>query len=279
MEALVLFDLHYQDANPNSRKKLDEILRIPVEFQAVILGGDNAELSDGLHNHRVLFKSLRERFNCSQGFILGNHELWGRLAHISSRSLLYDIFPAIGQEYGMIYLEQGNLQINETTFVGTYGHFDYSFLREGKGITRDILKKGVFVKGKNKIKWKDIHLMDWEGKNDAEVCKELVSDFERRLQMVSSPQIITISHTLPRLALNGWPDSPEQYFMEAYSGSDLIGDALERNHSNYHFCGHSHIRAEATIGETPAINIGADYDNLRYAIISIEGGRSKVQER
>lgn len=277
MKALVLFDLHYED-DPSSRRKLDSVVSTPEDFDAVLLGGDNAELSNGLHNHRVLFGTLRDRFNCPHGFVLGNHELWGRIANISSKKLLEDIFPKLGEEYGFTYLERANLTSQGITFVGTYGHFDYSFLRKNTEISRDLLEGGIFVREGRKITWQDIHLMDWEGRNNEEVCRELVDEFERRLRGAKSEKKVTISHTLPRLALNSWPDSPEQRFMEAYSGSDLIGNVLERNPSLYHFCGHTHRRAVATIGKTEVLNVGADYNLLKYAILSIDSDKPKVRE-
>jgi|SRR3989344_1239245 len=270
MKYLVLFDLHYQLYEERSRERINHILNIEDNFDAVVLGGDNAELSKHLQNHKNLFKSLRNHFNCPIGFIIGNHELWGKSFGFSSTELINDLFPKLAGEYRLTYLEHNNLIVNGTAFVGTYGHFDYSFLREGKGVIKEDLLKGKFKLGeKSNIIWKDRIYMDWEGKGDEEVCASLIDGFESRI-INSGKNIISLSHTLPRLTLNSWEDSPEQYFMESYSGSKLLGEVLERYGGRYHFCGHTHKRAMDTIGRTITLNLGSSNNNLRYAILSGE---------
>jgi len=117
MKHLILFDLHYQNSNPFSRKKLEAIVKIKEDFGGLILGGDNAELSSNLQNHRVLFDRLKRRFECPTGFVVGNHELWGRLGNISSQKLLNEIFPALAEKYNFVYLEQKNLDIDDISFT------------------------------------------------------------------------------------------------------------------------------------------------------------------
>src|SRR3989344_8964780 len=145
MESLILFDLHYQHNNSISREKLNIITEIEGDFDSLLLGGDNAELSSDLQNHRILFGELKRRFKCPIGFVVGNHELWGKLSNSSSYKLLYEVFPALGKEYNLVYLEQYNLDIGDNTFIGTYGHFDYSFLRENHGVSLTDLLSGTFI--------------------------------------------------------------------------------------------------------------------------------------
>jgi len=277
MRSLILFDLHYQDNNPLSRRQLDRIVETEGDFDSVILGGDNAELSSGLQNHKVLFERLKTRFDCPAGFITGNHELWGKLANLSSWRLINEIFPDLGKEYGFVHLEQRNLNVGDVSFVGTYGHFDYSFLRQNKGVSMDELLKGIFVTEGKEITWKDRLNMDWEGKRDEEVCAKLIKAFDERIK-TSTGKSISISHTIPRLSLNGWTDSPAQYFMEVYSGSNLIGDVLEAHGGEYHFCGHTHAKARDKIGRTRVINLGSDYNILRYAIFQKNDRKCSVEE-
>jgi len=274
----VLFDLHYEHENPLSRKKLDHLEGIEGYFDAVILGGDNAELSHELQNHRVLFERLKRRFECPTGFILGNHELWGKLKNISSWKLLNEVFPDLGREYGFNYLEQENLDSKKFSFVGTYGHFDYSFLRPNKGVSREDLLRGTFITNGKKITWNDRNYMDWESNTDEEVCEGLIKKFGERIKRATGEVLISFSHTIPRLTLNGWPDSSEQYFMEAYSGSNSLGKVLETSGGEYHFCGHTHVRAKDKIGKTATINLGSNNNLLRYAILQIRDTKTNVKE-
>ncbi len=278
MRSLVLFDLHYQQNNPLSRRKLNRIVELEGDFDAVILGGDNAELSSGLQNHRVLFETLKRKFECPFGFIVGNHELWGKLADVSSWRLLNEIFPNVGREYGFAYLEQENLDVKNYSFIGTYGHFDYSFLKSNKGVSMEDLLRGTFNVGDKKITWKDRIYMNWEGKIDEEVCTELVRNFDERIKLATG-RPVSFSHTIPRLTLNGCPESPEQYFIEAYSGSNVLGNVLKSKGGEYHFCGHTHARAKDKIGKTTTINVGSDYNVLRYVILQAEDEKNSVEER
>ncbi len=277
MKHLILFDLHYQHANSLSRKKLDRIEEIEGDFDSLILGGDNAELTFGLQNHHILFDRLKRRFTCPTGFVVGNHELWGKLFNISSWRLFNETFPTLGKEYGFVYLEKSNLDVQNFSFVGTYGHFDYSFLRQGVGVTIEDLLKGTIIAEGKRLTWNDVKYMDWEGMRDEEVCTKIVKSFGERIES-SSGKIISVSHTIPSLALNGWPDSLEQFFLESYSGSNLIGNILETYGGEYHFCGHTHIKARNIIKNTDCINLGSDYNLLRYVILQT-GEESKVEER
>ncbi|MEK6910163.1 MAG: metallophosphoesterase [Nanoarchaeota archaeon] len=272
MRALVLSDLHYVLGDPASARRLSVIDSISGKFDAVLLCGDNAELSsDDFQNHATLFGNLRKKFDCPMGAVVGNHELWGRKKGVSSSLLIDKVFPAIFRDYKITSLEHENLSVGDTTFVGTYGHFDYSLFKPGNGVTMDDVRLGKFNTGERIIGWEDIESMDWPGRAHEKVCADLVSKFEDRLKSAKGKKI-SLSHTIPDSSLNSWPDSPKQSFMGAYAGSRLIGDALERNGGVYHFCGHTHSEARADIGRTSVFNIGQDdrKPGIRYIILHDE---------
>ena len=170
MKSLILTDIHYQQNNPVSRKKLKDIMSIKDNINAVILCGDNAELSENESNHFFLFEGLRKRFDCPIGFVLGNHELWGKNIGIHSEELLNKLFLDLADKYNLTYLENENLVVENMTFIGTYGHYDYSFLKKGKVVTIEDLLRGAFKINDKQIKWGDRFYMDWDGKTDKEVC-------------------------------------------------------------------------------------------------------------
>lgn len=278
MKALILFDLHYEYGNPISQRKLERITSVEEDIDCLILGGDNAEISPSIGNHRILFEGLRKRFDCPAAFVVGNHDVWGRSINVSSKKLIDDVFPRIGREYGFTSLEQENLDVEETSFVGTYGHFDYSFLREGKGVSIEDLLRGWIIHGDKKTTWHDKKYMDWEGRTDQEVCTELVDQFGERLKTANG-KVISLSHTIPRPSLNGWPDSKMQYFIEPYAGANCIGDMIEKHGGEYHFCGHTHIMANDVIGRTNVVNVGSDYKILRYLILETDNGAYNIEQR
>ena len=58
----------------------------------------------------------------------------------------------------------------------------------------------------------------------------------------------------------------------------MLGDILERSGGEFHFCGHTHARAKDKIGNTSTINLGSDYNLLRYTILRINKPETKVEE-
>jgi len=278
MDFLFLFDLHFNCGNLVSEKKLESIVKIEGDFDAVLLGGDNASLSSRLRNHIILFDTLQGRFNCPIGFVAGNHGLWGKPAGVSSSILLNDIFSDLSEEVGVTYLEKENLVVGGVSFVGTYGHYDFSFFREGNGVSKGDLLRGEIVVGDKIIGNNDRRFLDWEGRKDEDVCYEILDGFEERLKSAKGEKI-SLSHTIPSRSLNGHPDTQEQYLMEPLSGASRLGEILREHGGEYHFCGHTHARARDLLGKTKAINVGSDYKILRYAILSIAGSEKSLVER
>src|SRR3989338_4582045 len=80
MKSIILTDTHIDyDRNPEiSYRKEQAIRSLDKNVDCVLLCGDNAELAHGLSNHRIFFGILKEIFNCPFGFIVENHELWGK---------------------------------------------------------------------------------------------------------------------------------------------------------------------------------------------------------
>ncbi len=283
MKILTIFDLHYIQGDSPSERKLDEIDKIEDEIGAVLLGGDNAEIAPRLRNHLQLIERLRRKYHkIPIGFICGNHDLWTRASGISAQEMLYEIFPEIAKQTGLIYLENENMQFPGLTIAGTYGHYDFSLRKPRGKVTLDDLRKGTFVidlgNKRARLGWVDKEKIHLDGQTDEGLCKKLIEDFNKRLEEVQG-KLITLSHTVPSRELVGYPDSPEQEFYGAYSGSILIGKVIEKSNSWLHLCGHTHAKAEATIGRTRVINVGADYDLVRYAIIDSEAKSVEIRER
>lgn len=270
MKALVFSDLHF--GKKNTADKLERLIQITERPDVVLLCGDNAELELDFSHHRLLFQALKLRFECPIAFIAGNHDLWGRTQDISSETLLYRRYPILAKQEEVTYLETGNLTIGDWTIAGTYGHYDFSFR---KTTSLDDLRAGEITIGNTFRSWADKTYMVWK-KPDEETCHKLLDDFEKRLP---AGKLITLTHTIPSLAFNGWPNSPAQDFLASYSGSKHIGEIIENRQPEYHFCGHTHKYVQGKIGETIVTNVGADYNILSYLVLDTEKGvkRRKVK--
>gem|GEM_PF-3959075 len=268
MRALAFSDLHIDANNRVSIEKLARISRMRVKPDAVLLCGDNAEVTHGLGNHRLLFDVLLERFQSPLGFIAGNHDLYGRPSGFTSRELLDETYPALAEELDVMYLERDNLVVGDTTVVGTYGHYDYTLGRVRGTVDEESFRSGVAIVGGRELGWSDHRYMDWCGESDPAVCKKLLSEFWRRLP--DAGDVLTVSHTAPTKRLVGWSDSPKQDFFGAFSGSTMLEDILSDSVSRFHLCGHTHHYARERIGDTRCVNIGSDYRDIAYALVDTE---------
>ena len=276
MRLLIFSDIHYLNDYESSKKKINEIKKIDIGCQAVVLCGDNAELDPKLTNYHSLFKFLRKKFDCPIGFVVGNHELWGKKIGESSEKLLSEVFAKIGREYNIVYLENENLFVNGWSISGTYGHYDYSLCRDG--IKRDEIIQGKTRVNGELIGWKDKQYMMWGDKTDEEICNLLIENFKGRMKN-NGRKVITLSHTTPSREFNGHPDSLKQRFFEAYSGTTKLEDVLRRYSSSYHFCGHTHAPADGFINKTRVINIGSDYNLLRYVYLDTDSPTNQLQKK
>ncbi|MBI5148964.1 hypothetical protein HZA33_04765, partial [Candidatus Pacearchaeota archaeon] len=59
-------------------------------------------------------------------------------------------------------------------------------------------------------------------------------------------------------------------------GSNYLGKVLQSHNIDYHFCGHTHRYSQGMLGKCLIINIGSDYDMLKYALLDTEKKKIKI---
>jgi Icc-related predicted phosphoesterase len=279
MKILVLADLHYNDYNYTSYGKKHELESITDKIDGVLLCGDNAEVDHDFENHHKLFKFLRKKFSCPIGFVAGNHDIWTREIGVESEKVLYEIFPKMAKTYDISYLETQIMKMGELRFTGTYGHYDYSFFLPNAEVKMADVKKSKVILPGMRLTYNDKSKMQLE-KSDQKLSSQLIESFEKRLKNQDLKKMITISHTIPDLALVGRAvNDSRSVFLSAYSGSVKLKKVLERYPPAYHFCGHTHLPAEMKIGQTHAINVGSDYKLLRYGILNTKSGQTSFKDK
>lgn len=279
MKILILADLHYNDYNYTSTCKKNELEKITDKIDGVILCGDNAEVDTNFENHTKLFKFLRKKFSCPIGFVAGNHDIWTKEIGVDSEKALYEIFPKLAKAHDISYLETEIMNVGDIRITGTYAHYDYSFFLPNNEVKIADIKKSRVVLPGMRLTYNDRAKM-WLEKSDAKISGHLIEDFQRRLKNQDMEKMITVSHTIPDLALVGRPvNDSRSVFLSAYSGSVKLKRVLEKYSPKYHFCGHTHLPAEAKIGQTTAINVGSDYKLLRYGILSTKSGQTGFKEK
>lgn len=275
MKALIFADLHFDNWwNPekqgiyfSTQDKKDYIKYIKEKADCVLLCGDNATLIYNFENHRQLFRLLKKKFKCPIGFVLGNHELWRSQTYYGK--IIYNYFNKLAEEEGVAYLENKNLKIKDWIIAGTYGHYDYSLGKTEDGITKKNFENGVAEIEGRLIRWLDKKFINLGDKTDEQICFQILDKFEKRIPK-NTDKIITISHTLPNMDVCGHKKSKKQNFLGAFSGTKRLEKILENYPIKYHFCGHTHAKAQTKINSTQVFNVGSDYEDIKYILLDTE---------
>ena len=155
MKIIVLSDLHF--ANDDfSLRILAGLEKVTSEKpDALLLCGDNVEVSGNCRTHRYLFTFLRSKFDCPIGFVAGNHDLWTSRWQIKSEAMLNEILPEIAEKNKVEYLENKIMQVGKWNIAGTYGHYDYSLAGLSDKVTmQDVKNFYITIEGKT-ICWMD----------------------------------------------------------------------------------------------------------------------------
>jgi predicted phosphodiesterase len=272
MKILMLSDLHHHPNNPLSNKKLKVIKGLKDKFEAVLLLGDNAEATKNFGYHHHLFKSLRERFECSIGFVVGNHDFWAKKYDLTAEQVLYEVMPKLAKEYDLTYLENENLKLSDLEIAGTYGHYDYSLSKNNEAVTLQNIENYSINLFNHPITWRDGEKIELGNITNDQLCSKLLINFQSRIINTKRP-LITASHTIPSRQVSGHPDSLMQEFCLAYSGSTKLEEIIAKSKAKMHFCGHTHAISQMQINKTRIVNVSSDYEVLRYIILDENSGK------
>jgi Icc-related predicted phosphoesterase len=270
MKLLAISDLHYSLDDKISENKLDALRKINNSLDLVVLCGDNAGVLRNFNNHHKLFSFLKEKFSCPIAFVCGNHDLWTKKIGIDYKKALYEVYPKIAGEHGLHYLEQENLKIGNFTIAGTYGHYDYSLARYSRAVTKENIESYSIFAFESIKTWRDGEKILKINDSDKTICDKLLDNFDLRLEKIDNKKLITVSHTIPSKRFSGHKDSFIQDWYLAYSGSRRLEKIIKKYSPRLHLCGHTHAIYGGKLGNTQVINIGSDYNILRYCIVQLK---------
>ena len=241
-----LTDLHLDHHPGNLDVALAQLDGESVDL--VLVGGDNGG-DDGI---RRTVEAIAARFpDAPVGWVLGNHDLWGRS--------IEDVFDDHSFDRAT-YLEHRNLELDFCTVVGTYGHYDYSGGHPDLG--HDVYES--FTDGR--YVWND-HRIDRAGLTNPAIARRLADRFAARYRAAVERRrpILCVTHTLP--FVSPLPDD-RRSFATAYIFNSLVGDVIDAADVKPQavFCGHSHRpRTWSELG-FPVINPGSDYRSVRTTV-------------
>lgn len=219
----------------------------------LILAGDTCAYQSWQSNMTKIVQTIP---NTKIVFISGNHDFYSTF-----KINVNNIIPfqkSICDQLGIHYLPSENLIINGITFIGSCLWYDYSFVDQKKYTSKE-LKSGVSISAR----WNDMVYITKSG-SDKKFCKEILEEFEMRINEIKTDKIICVTHMLPYKELNAHPDG----LFSAYSGTTKAGQMLDKLGDKLlaSYCGHTHLCAKFN----KHLNIGNDYGNqLKIAILDI----------
>jgi putative phosphoesterase len=265
MRIAVTADLHYDLIR--TEEDLEELVKLITALtlehpDVLIIAGDTVGL--GWPRLPEIFKLLSpvapERL-----FVLGNHEYWS-----ADRDTFNHLETLAGmiQAGGFHLLDNGPKVIGNIGFAGNCGWYDYSFAQNNPphGISyEDKLFKGDVI-------WNDAHMVNLN-QSDREYTKHLLVQLEADILELENQvdTIVTVTHLIgfQEMAIQ-YPDDPLWNFINAYLGSNSLGDLLLRHPKvKYHLCGHTHRPAKIVKAHLTSINVGSDYHRKEYQVLEI----------
>ena len=276
MRLLVTADLHYN--HPRSRPLADELIdRMNAAGGDVLLLVGDTAAADGDQLEQCL---ARFTFRGPKLLVAGNHELW--TLGDDSYALFREHLPRRARELGWIWLQTDPVHLGGISILGSVGWYDYAFARATLGIPRRFYEHKISPGAAERCpefahllertddispaahevvaRWNDGRYVKL-GRGDEAFLDELLADMESQLAATArSDRVLVAVHHVPFDPLLPPSHGAQWDFARAYLGSPRIGELLLRcPNVRQVLCGHSHVTAEARIGNIHAINIGSGY--------------------
>lgn len=249
-------DLHLDHWPQNLAAMIELVRDIPADV--FLVGGDNGG-DDGIAQTIAALRGLRPQ--AAIAWVMGNHDLW--------RKPYTHVWNNFGQ-LTAVYLERQNLDRDDCTVVGTYGHYDYS--GGDPSIPTEVYESfrwGTMV-------WND-RFIDRLGRTNPEIALELTDRFRARFQSAvdRGRPIVLLTHT--------WPVVPEHAsqpsFVTAYLVNHQVGAVVRAAPVRpvVGFCGHTHRPARSDHCGFPIINTGSDYRQVRITQWALPSALAAVE--
>jgi hypothetical protein len=120
-------------------------------------------------------------------------------------------------------------------------------------------------------RWNDGKFVKLAGRSDEQFLDELLDNLDARLaELEDVPRVVAAVHHVPFCELLPPPQAAQWDFVKAFLGSERIGGLLLDHPNVAHvFCGHSHLAAEARVGNIDAVNVGSGYRWKTYRTLDV----------
>ena len=263
MKIIITADIHYGvGQNQLIVKKLAKRI-ISTKADVLIIIGDTFAFKSELLNECL---RLFDNFKGDKLLVAGNHDLW---TNDNNSLVIYNkILSQIAKQNHFHFLDQKPFIKNKIGFIGSIGWYDFSFYDPSLPVpNRYYLEKrwpGVIAYNDGQY----VHL----GMSDIKFTQKINRKLRLHLAQTSknTEKIICSIHHVPFKELLHSNNTSANWFLAAFSGSEKTGNIIKSFPKvRYVFCGHTHLKKRAQIGQITAINIGSDYLQKRFEVINI----------
>lgn len=269
----VTSDLHVDLAKPWTP---EDVARSIAEYCAslepdlFIVAGDISADTGAFRNALRIF-SLE--YGLRTAIVPGNHDLWAEPDVQAFRDSSFrhnELLRWICDEAKVHPLWLEPLFLDGVRFVGTYGHYDYSFCPEELADPRFFECKRI-----GQTVWNDLHYMWWgefatKGQfrptvlDDRALFQALLERFETQLTTPTpnnDPVRMTVAviHTVPFAQCLKWTGDPGYDAWSAFLGGRALGETLQKHDVAVAIYGHTHHNNDLEIDGIRAINAAFGY--------------------
>lgn len=256
-KAIITSDLHHGITSPARILSLrNEILRHDPDV--IMIAGDIGEPAEEFDKCLSVFSGLP----CPVGIVIGNHDLYATAGN-HSEDLWTRILPGIVGKHGLIWMEEEEIVIGDTAFVGTLSWYDYSSKDPHYPLPDDyfFINKKKFVSDGNYIDWK---------RKDTELAAELRDGLLKRLSRAEEDpnikKVVVVTHVpLFRDQMVGY--SSDERLADAYFGNLTLGKEVMRfSKVTDVISGHTHRPVEKMVGKINVRIVPGDYRKPGYIV-------------
>lgn len=225
----------------------------------IIIAGD---IGESVKNFRDCL-SLLSDVGCPVGVVIGNHDLYAYDKRYPSEELWTKALPHIVKKLGLVWMEEENIVINGTAFVGTVGWYDYSSktLKVSDRFYEE--EKGAFVSDGSYIDWL---------RTDKDFAAELLLSFVKRLENAQNDpavgRIIVVTHVplFKEQMVRHGSDNP---YADAYFGNFTMGkEVLKFSKVTDVISGHTHRKVDKMVEHIRVQVVPSDY--FKPAFVALE---------
>lgn len=225
----------------------------------VIIAGDIGESVKNFRECLRLFSDVK----CPVGVIIGNHDLYAYDKRYPSEELWTKVLPRIAKKLGFVWMEEENIVVNGTAFIGTVGWYDYSSntLKVSDRFYEE--EKGAFISDGSYIDWL---------RTDKDFAAALLAGLVKRLEKAQNDpavrRIIVVTH-VPLFKEQMVRHGSDNLYADAYFGNFTMGkEVLRFSKVTDVISGHTHRKVDKVVRNIRVQVVPSDY--FKPAFITLE---------